>query len=176
MPKVGIDGNRPLDELSGQIAADMQAVAAGNPGADVIERLSTDAGYNAQLRTTCVATMLRAGHAENALPQSANATVNCRILPSELGMFAGAIGAGHLMIDQIVADPAVVPELTGEPASALARAGRALVKVNCAALPTTLVESKLFGREKSEILTKLDDTLAGGTPAPAAPRAPHEGD
>ena len=38
---------------------------------------------NAQMRTTCVATMLEAGHAENALPQTARATVNCRILPDE---------------------------------------------------------------------------------------------
>jgi acetylornithine deacetylase/succinyl-diaminopimelate desuccinylase-like protein len=37
--------------------------------------------YNAMARTTCVATMLRGGHAENALPQSATATVNCRVLP-----------------------------------------------------------------------------------------------
>src|SRR5262249_11596935 len=39
--------------------------------------------YNATMRTTCVATMLEAGHAENALPQTARATVNCRILPTE---------------------------------------------------------------------------------------------
>ena len=37
--------------------------------------------YNAQLRTTCVATQLAGGHAENALPQTASATVNCRMLP-----------------------------------------------------------------------------------------------
>ena len=39
--------------------------------------------WNASLRTTCVATMLEGGHAENALPQSAKATVNCRIMPSQ---------------------------------------------------------------------------------------------
>ncbi|MGQ0560774.1 MAG: M20/M25/M40 family metallo-hydrolase, partial [Gemmatimonadota bacterium] len=39
--------------------------------------------YNALLRTTCVATMLEGGHAENALPQMARATVNCRLLPGE---------------------------------------------------------------------------------------------
>jgi len=39
--------------------------------------------YNALLRTTCVATMLEGGHAENALPQRAAATVNCRILPGK---------------------------------------------------------------------------------------------
>ena len=39
--------------------------------------------YNAQMRTTCVATLLEAGTVENALPQTARATVNCRILPDE---------------------------------------------------------------------------------------------
>jgi acetylornithine deacetylase/succinyl-diaminopimelate desuccinylase-like protein len=43
--------------------------------------LSADAGYNATLRTTCVATMMQAGHAVNALPGGAEANVNCRILP-----------------------------------------------------------------------------------------------
>jgi acetylornithine deacetylase/succinyl-diaminopimelate desuccinylase-like protein len=43
--------------------------------------LSIDPGYNAMLRTTCVATMMQAGHAVNALPGSAEANVNCRILP-----------------------------------------------------------------------------------------------
>ena len=38
--------------------------------------------YNSTLRTTCVATMLRGGHAPNALPQLASANVNCRILPN----------------------------------------------------------------------------------------------
>jgi acetylornithine deacetylase/succinyl-diaminopimelate desuccinylase-like protein len=44
-------------------------------------QLSADAGYNATLRTTCVATMMQAGHAVNALPGSAEANVNCRIMP-----------------------------------------------------------------------------------------------
>jgi acetylornithine deacetylase/succinyl-diaminopimelate desuccinylase-like protein len=46
-----------------------------------MERLSSKAHYNATMRTTCVATLLRAGHANNALPQRAEANVNCRILP-----------------------------------------------------------------------------------------------
>ena len=43
--------------------------------------IARDPGYVGQLRTTCVATMLSGGHAENALPQSARANVNCRIFP-----------------------------------------------------------------------------------------------
>jgi acetylornithine deacetylase/succinyl-diaminopimelate desuccinylase-like protein len=47
-------------------------------------RCSTDEPeINARLRTTCVATQLNAGHAENALPQRASATVNCRVFPGE---------------------------------------------------------------------------------------------
>ena len=53
------------------------------PDAAAVALLSKSPDWNAVLRTTCVATMLQAGHAENALPQSAKATVNCRILPSE---------------------------------------------------------------------------------------------
>jgi acetylornithine deacetylase/succinyl-diaminopimelate desuccinylase-like protein len=69
--------------VSGQLSADMRAVAAGNPDAPTTERLSASPFYNAQMRTTCVATMVNAGHAENALPQSAKAIVNCRILPHD---------------------------------------------------------------------------------------------
>ena len=64
----------------GQMASDMTAAGTGDTAA--IRRLS-DASplYNAQFRTTCVPTQLTGGHAENALPQSATATINCRMLP-----------------------------------------------------------------------------------------------
>jgi len=66
------------------------------PVADAIKRLladpddaaadklvSMDKAMHSTLRTTCVATLLKAGHAENALPQTATANVNCRIFPGE---------------------------------------------------------------------------------------------
>ena len=65
----------------GQTAADMKAVTTGDAAAAA--RLSETPAYNAQMRTTCVATRLEGGHADNALPQMARATVNCRILPGE---------------------------------------------------------------------------------------------
>jgi acetylornithine deacetylase/succinyl-diaminopimelate desuccinylase-like protein len=68
---------------SGQLAADMAAVALAQPDPAALARLSQRPGYNAQLRTTCVATMLSGGHAGNALPQTAEARVNCRVLPGE---------------------------------------------------------------------------------------------
>ena len=67
----------------GQIAMDMKAVLRMPPDAKAISRLAQSPYYNALMRTTCVATMLDAGHAENALPQTATAIVNCRILPGE---------------------------------------------------------------------------------------------
>jgi acetylornithine deacetylase/succinyl-diaminopimelate desuccinylase-like protein len=66
---------------SGQTAADLKAVVANPNDAAVVARLAASPLYNALLRTTCVATMLSAGHAENALPQTATAVVNCRLLP-----------------------------------------------------------------------------------------------
>ena len=67
----------------GQMALDMKAVSQERPDPSAIARLSAIPIYNAQLRTTCVATRLEAGHADNALPQTARALVNCRILPGE---------------------------------------------------------------------------------------------
>ena len=68
---------------TGQVAADMRAVAAATPDPEAAKRLSMSPFYNARLRTTCVATRVEAGHANNALPQTARAVINCRILPGE---------------------------------------------------------------------------------------------
>ena len=65
----------------GQVAADMRAILRTPPGPAAEARLSAIPRYNSVLRTTCVATMLSAGQAPNALPQFASANVNCRILP-----------------------------------------------------------------------------------------------
>jgi acetylornithine deacetylase/succinyl-diaminopimelate desuccinylase-like protein len=59
----------------------MRLVANAPMDANAAERLTTIPRFNALLRTTCVATQLRGGHAENALPQTAEAVVNCRLLP-----------------------------------------------------------------------------------------------
>jgi acetylornithine deacetylase/succinyl-diaminopimelate desuccinylase-like protein len=65
----------------GELAADLKAVSGPVPDAAAAQRLSKDAIYNSMLHTTCVATMMSAGHAPNALPGSAVANVNCRIFP-----------------------------------------------------------------------------------------------
>lgn len=66
---------------SGQLAADMKSISEGTPDSLVVLRMAKSPYYNALMRSTCVATMLDAGHAINALPQSAKAELNCRIMP-----------------------------------------------------------------------------------------------
>jgi acetylornithine deacetylase/succinyl-diaminopimelate desuccinylase-like protein len=63
-------------------AADIRAVLKDPADEAAAERIwAGNASWNSMLRTTCVATMVNAGHAPNALPQRAQANVNCRILP-----------------------------------------------------------------------------------------------
>jgi len=64
-----------------QTAADIRAILATSPDAAAAARLSAEPGFNSNFRTTCVATRLAAGHANNALAQTAQANVNCRIFP-----------------------------------------------------------------------------------------------
>ncbi len=68
-----------------QTAADIRAMLSDKPDPSAMSftRLAANPGYNAQMHTTCVATMLEGGHAVNALPQLASAKVNCRIMPGE---------------------------------------------------------------------------------------------
>jgi acetylornithine deacetylase/succinyl-diaminopimelate desuccinylase-like protein len=66
---------------TGQRAADMQAILKNPPDMAAVARLSQDPIDHSIMHTTCVATRLSAGHANNALPQTAQANVNCRIVP-----------------------------------------------------------------------------------------------
>jgi acetylornithine deacetylase/succinyl-diaminopimelate desuccinylase-like protein len=68
---------------SGQLQADMRAIGAGAADAAAIARLSADVETDIMLRTTCTATLIDGGHAENALPQRARATIQCRVIPGE---------------------------------------------------------------------------------------------
>jgi len=95
-------------------AADMRTLSkapADSAGAKAAAaRLSAASPfYNALLRTTCVATMLQAGHAENALPQAAQATVNCRVLPTE------APATIQQTLEKVLADPQIVVAPIGTP-------------------------------------------------------------
>jgi acetylornithine deacetylase/succinyl-diaminopimelate desuccinylase-like protein len=83
-----------------QTAADIRAALADRPDPAALSftRLAANPVYNAQLRTTCVATMLEGGHAVNALPQLAAAKVNCRIMPGE------AVDEVKATLERVLAD------------------------------------------------------------------------
>src|SRR5262249_14413210 len=86
---------------TGQVAADMKSLLSARPDPAAIARLTAVPTYNADLRTTCVATRLDAGHADNALPQLARATVNCRILPGH------SIAETQRTLETAIADPQI---------------------------------------------------------------------
>ena len=85
-----------------EVSDAMQALVKDPNDAKAIAFVSAkDPSWNATLRTTCVATMLDAGHATNALPQRARANINCRIFP---GVSSESVRA---KLEELVADPAV---------------------------------------------------------------------
>lgn len=81
--------------------ADMAAILQSPSDPRAGDRLSATPYYNALLRTTCVATRLEAGHAENALPQTARAVVNCRILPND------SPDEIRAELERVLSDPAI---------------------------------------------------------------------
>ncbi|MGO8995258.1 MAG: M20/M25/M40 family metallo-hydrolase [Polyangiaceae bacterium] len=93
----------------GQTQADMLAVAGASPDPAAIDRLSQSTETNIILRTTCTATMIEGGHAENALPQRARATIQCRVMPGETaasvrGELLATMGDPTLVIRTIESD------------------------------------------------------------------------
>ncbi len=68
-------------QMGGELGDAMIRFANDPTDESASDRLAIESSYVGTTRTTCVVTMLRGGHAENALPQSATATVNCRIFP-----------------------------------------------------------------------------------------------
>lgn len=96
----------------GTLVEDFRGVAKEPPDPVAIQHLSAIPYYNSLLRTTCVATMLTGGHAPNALPQMARATVNCRIFPGEDPQEV------QKTLQRVVGDPkvsiTVVPEKTAD--------------------------------------------------------------
>jgi acetylornithine deacetylase/succinyl-diaminopimelate desuccinylase-like protein len=107
---------RMAEITTGQRAADMKAILQDPPDPAAIERLSKDPIDHSKLRTTCVATRLNAGHANNALPQTAQASVNCRIAPGH----SAADVRGQLI--EVVADPKITVQYVGAIGGATERA------------------------------------------------------
>jgi carboxypeptidase PM20D1 len=94
---------------SGSLGEALQKFAADPTDADAADALAKSPEFVGTTRTTCVATMLDAGHAENALPQTARAAVNCRIFPGV------AVEAVRDALVATIADPGVKVTVRGNP-------------------------------------------------------------
>ena len=122
---------------TGQVAADMKAVAKQPPDPAAVQRLSASPYYNSLLHTTCVATMLSGGHAPNALPQTARANVNCRVFPGEdpeevhktLERVANDPKVKITIVPQLTPDGKVVPVVPVPPSPLLPEVTQAMEKV-----------------------------------------------
>lgn len=95
--------------LGGELGETMLRFANNPEDQQASDRLALESSYVGTTRTTCVVTMLAAGHAENALPQSATATLNCRIFPGI------SVAATEKTLRQIVANDAIEFVLLGDP-------------------------------------------------------------
>ena len=96
-------------QLGGELGDAMVRFADNPNDEEATARLAVESSYVGTTRTTCVVTMLRAGHAENALPQSATATVNCRIFPGV------SVAQVQQTLREVVANDAVQFTLLDEP-------------------------------------------------------------
>ncbi len=102
---------------TGPMKEDLAKASKGSQ--EAMERLAAATpAWNATLRTTCVATLLEGGHAINALPQLAAATVNCRVLPED------SVDYVQTTLQRVVADDQVSVKILGEPAPGPASALR----------------------------------------------------
>ncbi|HWV61178.1 MAG TPA: M20/M25/M40 family metallo-hydrolase, partial [Sphingopyxis sp.] len=89
------------DQVGGDIGAALKAFAANPSDAKAIAAIRADPEYIGQIGTTCVPTLVKGGHAENALPQRATANINCRIFP---GVPVETVRAE---LEKAIADPAI---------------------------------------------------------------------
>jgi len=101
--------NGVAQQEGGSTASDLRAVLATPSAPEAAKRLSKSPFNNAMLRTTCVATLLEAGHAINALPQLARASVNCRLIPGD------SPDSVERALKRVVADTAVAVTPLGKP-------------------------------------------------------------
>ncbi len=112
---------------------------AGQGSADVLPKLAAESvGWNAMLRTTCVATQLEGGHAMNALPQLAAANVNCRVLPED------SLEYVQNTLKEVIADDKVSISIVGDAIKG----------------PSSPMRADLF-----KAIDRMDDSMWPGVPA-----------
>ncbi len=92
---------REAEQATGQRQADIRGILKTPPDEQAVQRLSKLPADNSVMRTNCVATRLEGGHANNALPQRAQANVNCRIFPGH------SLEEIRQQLIKVVADPEV---------------------------------------------------------------------
>jgi len=136
-----------VEQETGQTAADMRAILATPPDLAAAARLSADPSFNSNFRTTCVATRLKAGHANNALPQTAQANVNCRIFPGH-----APEEIRHQLID-LFADNKLVVKYVSDAGDVSATAPERKAMVPPAPIPEVFLP-----------LTQITEALWPGTP------------
>jgi acetylornithine deacetylase/succinyl-diaminopimelate desuccinylase-like protein len=102
---------RVAEQSSAQRAADIHGILKTPPDPAAVERLSNQPPDNAVIRTNCVATRLAGGHANNALPQRAEANINCRILPGH------SPEEVRQQLIKVIADPAVTVRFVADDGS-----------------------------------------------------------
>jgi acetylornithine deacetylase/succinyl-diaminopimelate desuccinylase-like protein len=102
---------READIVGGATGADMKAILQTPPDQAAVARLSESPFYNARMRTTCVATKLEGGHANNALPGMARANINCRILPGHTP------NEVQTALEKVMADPKISVSQIAAPGS-----------------------------------------------------------
>jgi carboxypeptidase PM20D1 len=118
-------------QLGGELGEAMIRFAYDPQDQNASDRLAVESSYVGSTRTTCVVTMLRAGHAENAMPQSATATVNCRIFPgvsvSEVASVLNTVVDNKEVEFELLDNPVESPisELRDDVTAAVTKAARA---------------------------------------------------
>lgn len=95
--------------IPGPAGQALTAFAKDPTNEQAIAALRASPEFVGTLGTTCIATMIDGGHAENALPQKVTATVNCRVFPGE------GVAATKAALEQAVANPAIAFEIMGDP-------------------------------------------------------------
>jgi acetylornithine deacetylase/succinyl-diaminopimelate desuccinylase-like protein len=132
----------------GQVANDMKAILRDPPDQAALDRLyQANPGHNATVRTTCVATRIDAGHADNALPQRARASVNCRILPGE------SIEEVQKTMERVVANDKIK----------ITRVGEGLVSPSAPLMPTLMKAVQEISNDMWPGVPVIPTLLAGAT-------------
>ena len=138
---------------SGQRQADIRGILATPPDPKAVQQLSQQPADNGVMRTNCVATRIEGGHANNALPQRAQANINCRILPGH------SLEEVRQQLLKVIADPEVTVHYVADDGSVMEK--------------TPDRKSLTPPPLSAQVLKPLEQVVAGGVAGHAADHAVH---